>query len=86
MLVGIIPASSADLYAGTPKNMVLEPAPSRGQWQFDFTPYAWLIGVNGNATARGRTVDINASFVDIVEESDSIMALKPSSRRFRCAA
>jgi hypothetical protein len=75
MLVGIIPASSADLYTDTPKNMALEPPPSPSQWQFDFTPYAWLIGVNGNATARGRTVDINASFADIVDESDSIMAL-----------
>lgn len=75
MLVGIIPATSADLYTDTPKNMASEPPPTPNRWQFNFTPYGWLVGVNGNATARGRTVDINASFVDIVEESDSIMAL-----------
>lgn len=75
MLVGIIPASSADLYTDTPKNMASEPPTTPKRWQFNFTPYAWLIGVNGNATARGRTVDINASFADIVDESDSIMAL-----------
>ena len=40
-----------------------------------FLNFLGFVGVNGNATARGRTVDINARFVDIVEESDSIMAL-----------
>ncbi len=55
--------------------MALEPLPSPSQWQFDFIPYAWLIGVNGSATARGRTVDIDASFFDLVEKSDSLMAL-----------
>lgn len=34
-----------------------------------------MTSVNGNATARGHTVDIDASFFDIVEKSDSIMAL-----------
>ena len=72
--MSIIPAASADLYSGTPKNMAFEPLPTPSQWQFSFTPYGWLAGVNGNATARGRTVDIDASFVDIVEKSDSIMA------------
>jgi hypothetical protein len=75
LLLGVTPAASADLYPGVPRNMALEPSPSPSQWQFDFTPYAWLIGVNGNATARGRTVDIDVSFFDLVEKSDSLMAL-----------
>jgi hypothetical protein len=75
LLVSITPAASADLYTGAHRDMALEPLPSPSQWQFDFTPYAWLIGVNGNATARGRTVDIDASFFDLVEKSDSLMAL-----------
>jgi hypothetical protein len=75
LVLGVNPAACADLYPGAPTDMALEPLPSPSPWQFSFTPYGWLVGVNGNATARGRTVDINASFVDIVEESDSIMAL-----------
>ena len=75
LLVSITPATSADAYTGAHRDMALEPLPSPSQWQFDFTPYAWLIGVNGNATARGRTVDIDASFFDLVEKSDSLMAL-----------
>jgi len=75
LLVSITSAAPADLYTGAPKEMVVEPLASPSQWQFDFTPYAWLIGVNGNATARGRTVDIDVSFFDLVEKSDSLMAL-----------
>ncbi len=75
LLVNVTPAASADLYSGTPRDMARKPLPSPSQWQFSFTPYGWLIGVNGNATARGRSVDIDASFSDIVEKSDSIMAL-----------
>jgi hypothetical protein len=61
------PAIAADL--GYP-----EPAPLPNKWQFAFTPYAWAINVNGNATARGQKVDINESFFDIVEKSDSLLA------------
>jgi hypothetical protein len=60
------PAFAADLgYA--------EPAPASG-WQFRLTPYAWMINVNGDVTARGQTVDINQDFFQIAEESDSLLA------------
>src|SRR5262245_26548659 len=44
-------------------------------WQFSFTGYGWLTSVDGNATARGHTVEFDESFIDLVEKSDSIMAL-----------
>ena len=75
LLGSITSAATADLYTGAPRDMAVEPLASPSQWQFDFTPYAWLIGVNGNATARGRTVDFDVSFFDLVEKSDSLMAL-----------
>ena len=34
-----------------------------------------MTSINGNATARGHTVDIDESFIEIVEKSDSLMAL-----------
>ncbi len=49
------------------------PAPASG-WQFSVTPYAWMINVNGDVTARGQTVDINQDFFQIAEESDSLLA------------
>ena len=75
LLAGPDPAASADLGPGVAKEQLVEPAPQPSQWQFRFTPYGWMTSVNGNATARGHTVDIDASFFDIVEKSDSIMAL-----------
>jgi hypothetical protein len=73
LLLGVTSAAAADLYAS--RDLAAEPLPSPSQWQFDFTPYAWLIGVNGNVTARGRTADIDVSFFDLVDKSDSLMAL-----------
>ena len=51
-----------------------EPPALSSKWQFDLTPYGWMINVNGDATARGRTVDINEDFFQIVEKSDSLLA------------
>jgi hypothetical protein len=42
-------------------------------WRFTFTPYAWLMSVGGNVTARGQTIDTNASFIDLVQKSDSLV-------------
>jgi hypothetical protein len=61
------PALAADLgYA--------EPLPPADRWQFRFTPYGWATSINGDVTARGHKVDVNESFVEIVEKSDSLLA------------
>jgi hypothetical protein len=67
------PAASADL--GTqPLAPLTGPTPPANKWQFSFTPYGWMLNVNGNVTARGHTVDVNDSFFQIVEKSDSLLA------------
>jgi hypothetical protein len=38
-----------------------------------FTPYGWAININGNATARGHTTDINDNCFQIIK-SDSMLA------------
>ncbi|HZX85135.1 MAG TPA: hypothetical protein VFF19_16305 [Reyranella sp.] len=43
-------------------------------WRFQSAAYGWLIGVSGNMTARGQTVDVNASFFQVVDKSDSVAA------------
>jgi hypothetical protein len=65
-------AASADLGQGAP---LVEPSAPPSGWEFSFTGYGWLTGVNGSATARGNSVDFDESFIDLVEKSDSIMAL-----------
>ena len=48
--------------------------PATNKWQFSLTPYGWATSMNGDITARGHTVDVNESFIDIVEKSNSLLA------------
>ena len=43
-------------------------------WRFQSAAYGWLIGVSGNMTARGQTVDVNANFFQVVDKSDTVAA------------
>src|SRR5262249_13382031 len=44
-------------------------------WRFNAAAYGWLINVSGSVTARGRTVDTNASFIDLVQKSQTVGGL-----------
>lgn len=44
-------------------------------WTFRFVPYGWLTSIDGTQTVRGRSVKVDASFIDIVKESDTLVAL-----------
>jgi len=44
------------------------------EWRFSFITYIWITSMNGEMTVRGRTVDIDASFGDILDHSDSLFA------------
>lgn len=61
------PVAAADLTLPTRA----EPAPPSfvPGWTFRVTPYGWLTSLNGSQVVRGRGVDVNASFVDIVEST-----------------
>lgn len=50
-------------------------AKSPHDWRFGVTLYGWATNLNGSATARGQTVDINASVIDLFQKSDSLGAL-----------
>jgi len=47
--------------------------PAVGAWHARVTPYAWLAGISGAITARGRSVSTSASFLDLVEDSDELV-------------
>ena len=74
LFAATVPAASADL-GPLPPEPLAEPAPAPSQWQFSFTPYGWAPSISGNVTARGHTVDFSDSFFQVVEKSDSLMAL-----------
>lgn len=42
---------------------------SSNDWSYRFTSYTWLTGINGHQTVKGRTVDIDASFIDLAEHA-----------------
>nr|WP_183454595.1 hypothetical protein [Microvirga lupini] len=64
---------AADVPAAAPS--VLEAPPAPPSWSFRFVPYGWLTALDGTTTVRGRSVKVDASFVDIVKESDTLVAL-----------
>jgi len=66
-------ARAADL--GPSQAPVFEAPPLPPSWSFRFVPYGWLIAMDGTQTVRGRSVKVDASFADIVEKSDSLIAL-----------
>lgn len=64
-------ATPAEAVAQLERQVPADPEP----WRFTFTPYAWLMSVGGNVTTRGQTIDTNASFIDLVQKSDSLVGL-----------
>lgn len=40
--------------------------PAASRWQFSFTPYLYATGIEGRVGARGRVVDIDESFGDVL--------------------
>lgn len=71
-------AGSAALAADLgPLSIPVAPAPAAPlqEWNFRFVPYGWLTSLEGTQTVRGRSVKIDAGFIDVVEQSDSLVAL-----------
>jgi hypothetical protein len=66
-------ALAADLPARAPSIAAPEPVPS--EWSFRFTPYGWAPSMNGTQTIRGRTAKVDASFIEVLEKSDSLIGL-----------
>jgi hypothetical protein len=54
-------------------------APSRaqeGDWHFMAAPYAWAFGLEGDIGVGDRIATVDDSFLDIMDQSDSIAALQ----------
>ena len=66
---------AADLVTPAPAPIVEAPMAMPPEWSFRFTPYGWLTSLKGTQTVRGRSTKVDASFIDIVEKSDSLIAL-----------
>lgn len=78
-LAGLFAAMIAlPLFVGAPQAADLQPtrvADVEPGWTFRVTPYGWLTAMKGTQTVRGRSVDVDASFIDILEKSDTLVGL-----------
>jgi hypothetical protein len=65
-------AIAADL---SPPPPYLEPAAVASSWSYRFIPYGWVIAMTGTQTVRGRSVKVDATFLDTLEKSDTLLGL-----------
>jgi hypothetical protein len=61
-----VAAHAADMPVKAP----MTPPPAIERWTFSLTPYLWATSLNGSTTVKGRTIDVDASFIDIVEHTE----------------
>jgi hypothetical protein len=45
-------------------------------WHVTVTPYVWAPGLYGDVTVRGRSADLDASFVDILKDTDALLGFQ----------
>lgn len=45
------------------------------KWRFEINSWAWLMGLEGDLGIGDKTADVSASFSDILDASDSLIAL-----------
>jgi len=71
--IGGAPALAADFDMANATVVTTEAVPPSGGSDVKITPYAWLTGINGTITARGRSVSTAMSFSDLVQNSDELI-------------
>src|SRR5262249_7438620 len=69
-IVVAIGASVTAHAADMPVKAPITPTPPIESWTFSLTPYLWATSLNGSTTVKGRTIDVDASFIDIVEHTE----------------
>ena len=68
-LGAMVPAASADL-GPQPIEQLPQPVPALNQWQFSFTPYAWLPWISGDVVVKGRPFDVAIDPADLITHLD----------------
>lgn len=67
LLVAVVVGSGATARAADP---------DPDAWRVNVTPYVWAAGLYGDVTAKGITASPSASFLDILESSDSLIGFQ----------
>jgi hypothetical protein len=45
-------------------------------WHASITPYVWATGIYGDVTVRGRSAELDATFIDILKDADNLIGLQ----------
>lgn len=45
-------------------------AQTNDEWKFEFMPYAWLAGIDGDVTVRDKTAEVDVGFDDLLDTVD----------------
>jgi hypothetical protein len=70
-------ALAQDANANTPPDSSDSKAPADvSGWHFTIAPYAWAFGIEGDVGVAGHDTSVDASFTDILKDSDGLMALQ----------
>jgi hypothetical protein len=67
LLVSVCSAGAADL--PVKPAVAFQPQSAAETWQFTVMPYFWAPSLNGTSSIRGRTADVDLTFLDMVERS-----------------
>lgn len=63
----ILSCSSLSFAADMPAPVLkAAPPPAPPTWTYIVMPYAWLPSINGSTTVKGRTADVDATFIDLL--------------------
>src|SRR5271169_1039488 len=65
--LAISSAVAADVASPMPTKAIVRPAPVLNPWTFTATPYGWVTLMNGSTTVKGRTVDVDVGFNDLMD-------------------
>jgi hypothetical protein len=58
-----------------PNENLAEPSSEPSGFRWTFTPFAWLVSLDGDSIIRGNPTDVDAGFWDTLTESDTVFGL-----------
>jgi hypothetical protein len=67
--------AAALLVAGT-ASIALAADEDPNAWHVAVTPYAWAVGLYGDVTVGGRHAELDQSFIDTLDETDTVVGLQ----------
>jgi len=72
-LFAFLVASALVIGSASAQPTAADPPPADPDpWRINLALYGWAMSVSGNVTVRNQTLDTNASFLDLVQKSNSL--------------